>query len=130
MKRNILIQISLFISVGFLMANPVLADAWGPPPQKKNLQPELKIPSTPTVKKRVTPNTENVDELTEKMMDDPESMSKIGKLQNDPTMQKILQDPELMEAIRNKDLSRIARDPKIKALESNEGLQELLKHSQ
>ncbi len=63
-------------------------------------------------------------------MDDPESMNKIRKLQNNPTIQKILQDPEIMEAIRNKDLARIASDPKIKALENNKDLQELLKQNQ
>ncbi|QPJ61794.1 MAG: hypothetical protein G3M70_07835 [Candidatus Nitronauta litoralis] len=130
MKPKVIILLSLFISASILLAHSAMADAWGPPPTKKTIQSKSKIPSPPSIKKKVVPESENVDELTEKMMDNPESMSKIGKLQNDPTMQKILQDPELMEAIRNKDLSRIASDPKIKALESNQGLQELLKQNQ
>lgn len=130
MKRNLFFLTSLFISGFFISGTPALADSWGLP--VKNKMPQIKIspPAPPSYQKSVPPKSGNVDELTEKLMDDPESMDKIVKLQNNPTIQKILQDPEIMEAIRNKDLARLASDPKIKALENNKDLQELLKHNQ
>ncbi len=130
MTRNLIFLMSLFISAILISGNPVLADSWGPPVKKKTPQIKTRPPTPPSYKNTLPSKTESVDELTGKLMADPESMDKIVKLQNNPTIQKILQDPEIMEAIRNKDLARIASDPKIKALEKNKDLQELLKQNQ
>ncbi len=107
-----------------------MADAWGPPKKLRkpsaSSQPKITPPSTP----EVPSGSPSTDDITNKLLNNPDAMSKIEKLRNNPTMQEILQDPELVQAIREKDLARIASDPKIKALESNKNLQDLLKQNQ
>ena len=53
------------------------------------------------------------------IMSNPGIMSSIVELQNDPQMQAVLADPEVMRAIQNFDLEALARNPRIKALMNN-----------
>ena len=46
----------------------------------------------------------------------PGLMNSIMSLQNDPKMQAILQDPELMKAVHNMDFKTLSNHPKMKAL--------------
>ncbi len=53
------------------------------------------------------------------IMSNPGIMSSIVELQNDPQMQAVLADPEVMRAIQNFNLEALARNPRIKALMNN-----------
>lgn len=53
------------------------------------------------------------------IMSNPGIMSSILALQNDPQMQAVLADPEVMKAIQSFDLEALARNPRIKALMNN-----------
>ena len=57
--------------------------------------------------------------LQANMANDPGIMSKIMNLQNDPDMQAVLNDPEVMRAVQSFDLQTLANHPKIKKLMNN-----------
>jgi hypothetical protein len=57
-----------------------------------------------------------IELIQSSMMSNPDVMSSIFELQNDPAMQAVLADPEVMRAIQSFDLEALARNPKIKAL--------------
>jgi hypothetical protein len=57
-----------------------------------------------------------IGRIQSSMMSNPGVMSSIFELQNDPAMQAVLADPEVMQAIQSFDLEALARNPKIKAL--------------
>ena len=59
------------------------------------------------------------------MMSNPGVMSSIMALQNDPEMQAVLADPEVMKAIQSFDLEALARNPKVKALMNNPELKRI-----
>ena len=50
---------------------------------------------------------------------DPGMMASILALQNDPDMQAVLSDPELMRAIQSFDLEALQNNPKIQQLMNN-----------
>lgn len=49
----------------------------------------------------------------------------ILKLQNDPDMQAVIADPEIMKAVQELDLEWLARNPKIKALMNNATMKDI-----
>jgi hypothetical protein len=53
------------------------------------------------------------------IMSNPGIMGSIVELQNDPQMQAVLADPEVMKAIQSFDFEALARNPRIKALMNN-----------
>jgi hypothetical protein len=57
-----------------------------------------------------------IELIQSSMTSNPDVMSSIFELQNDPAMQAVLADPEVMRAIQSFDLEALARNPKIKAL--------------
>lgn len=57
-----------------------------------------------------------VQSMQSTMVNDPGIMSSILRLQQDPDMQAILQDPEVMRAVQNFDLQTLQNHPKIKKL--------------
>jgi len=63
-----------------------------------------------------TPGAQKIDQMQDRMLSDPETVRLIEGLQNNPSVQKILQDEELMRAIEQGNLNRVGEDPKIKAL--------------
>ncbi|MFQ5481831.1 MAG: hypothetical protein ACE5ER_03640 [Nitrospinaceae bacterium] len=69
------------------------------------------------------------DALMRQLLSDPESQRMLMELQNDPNMQQILRDPELLKAIGEQDLGRIAQDPKIQALQNNDNVRKLIERN-
>lgn len=63
--------------------------------------------------------------LQKKMMSDPEIMSMIQSLQNDPDFKKILEDPELMRAVQSGDLAALTANPQFMKLLNNQKVQEI-----
>jgi hypothetical protein len=60
-----------------------------------------------------------VKSIQSAMTSDRGIMDSIRSLQNDPDMQAVLQDPEVMQAVQSFDLQSLANHPKIKRLMQN-----------
>jgi len=60
-----------------------------------------------------------VQSLQSSITGDPGMMASILALQNDPDMQAVLSDPELMRAIQSFDLEALQNNPKIQQLMNN-----------
>ena len=68
-----------------------------------------------------------VEQLTARMMSDTSILTTILSLQNDPDMQAILNDPEIMRAVRSFDLDALSNNPKIKRLMNSVKIREIQK---
>lgn len=66
-----------------------------------------------------------VQTLQSSISSDPGMMANILRLQNDPDMQAVLSDPELMRAIQSFDLQALQNNPKIQKLMSNSTVQSI-----
>ncbi len=73
--------------------------------------------------------SDTLKQMEQKILGDPETARLLEKLQSDPSMQKILQDKELMRAINKGDLGTIASDPKIQGLMNNQTVEEIIERS-
>ncbi len=71
--------------------------------------------------------TGEVKALQGKMMSDPEIMSLIQSLQNDPEFKKALVDPEIMKAVKAGDVASLTANPKFLKLLDNATVQEIQK---
>ncbi|MFQ5671809.1 MAG: hypothetical protein ACE5G9_01845 [Nitrospinales bacterium] len=76
------------------------------------------------------PVQQQVREMTDRLMQDPDALRLIQSLSNDPSVKGILKDRELMRAIDRQDLERLATDPKIQSLMRNKTLGKLLEKAQ
>ncbi len=65
--------------------------------------------------------------LEDKMSGDREIMDAIRALQNDPDIQKILQDPEIMKAVQAGDIAALMRNPEFMKLLNKRALQDINK---
>jgi len=69
---------------------------------------------------------QQVQQVQQRLAQDPEAMKAIMSLQNDPQIQAILNDPAIMQAIEKGDYTSLLDNDKIKALESNPQLNQVL----
>jgi hypothetical protein len=74
--------------------------------------------------------TQKIDRMQDRMLNDPETVRLIGELQNNPSVQQILQDEELMKAIAEGNLNRLSEDPKIKALMNDQTIGKIIEKTQ
>jgi hypothetical protein len=68
-----------------------------------------------------------VKSLEDKMLGDSEIMDTIRALQNDPDLQKILQDPEIMNAVQTGDIAALMRNPEFMKLLNKQAVQDINK---
>ena len=68
--------------------------------------------------------------LQAELANDPDAMRLILQLQDDPQIQALLNDPQIMESIQKGDYSGLMNNPKIQSLETDAKIQELLRHVQ
>lgn len=61
--------------------------------------------------------------MTNKMMGDQETLGMVMSLQNDPQLQEILQDPEIMSAIKSGNSASLANNEKFMRLKNNPKIQ-------
>lgn len=99
-------------------------------PDKKIRQIQPLNSGTRGSKQNTAQPAEQIDQVQQQMMNDPETLKLIEQLQNDPSVQKILQDQELMDAIAQGDLNRVGEDPKIKALMDNKTVGQIIEKNQ
>lgn len=70
---------------------------------------------------------DQIQQLQQKMMSDEEVVQMILSLQNDPDVQKILQDPEIMRAVNSGDINALLSNPKFMKLLENPTIQDIRK---
>lgn len=87
-----------------------------PRSQVKSISSDGGLPSSPVSNDA---QSSALQSLQATMVNDQGIMGSILELQNDPDMQAVLQDPEVMRAVQSFDLQTLANHPKIKKLMSN-----------
>jgi len=92
--------------------------------------PENKISAIHPAGNAKSPNAHNIDQVQKQMLNDPETVQLIQQLQSNPSVQEILQDKELMDAIAQGNLNRVGDDPKIKALMKQETIGKIIEKNQ
>jgi len=70
--------------------------------------------------------TRNILQMQTSLAQDPDLMKSIVSLQDDPQIQAILNDPAIVRAVQEGDYSSLLANPKIKALESNTHLKQII----
>ncbi len=70
---------------------------------------------------------DQIQQLQQRMMSDKEVVEMILSLQNDPDVQKILQDPEIMKAVNSGDINALLSNPKFMKLLENPTIQDIRK---
>lgn len=80
--------------------------------------------------KEPTDGAQKIDRMQGRMLSDPETVRLIEELQNNPSVQSILQDEELMQAISQGNLNRVSEDPKIKALMKDKTVGKIIEKNQ
>jgi hypothetical protein len=70
--------------------------------------------------------TRDIQQLQTQLAQDPAAMKSIMSLQSDPQIQAVLNDPAILKAIQEGDYASLLGNAKIKALENNERLRQLL----
>ena len=77
-----------------------------------------------------TPNgaqsAETLADIQNRIMAQPETLSLVMSLQQDPEVMAILSDPAIMQAIATRDMESLRNNPKIRQLESNETIRKIL----
>lgn len=68
----------------------------------------------------------DIQQVQTRLAQDPAAMQSIMSLQSDPQIQAILNDPAIVKAIQEGDYASLLGNAKIKALESNEQVKQLL----
>jgi hypothetical protein len=68
-----------------------------------------------------------VKSFEDRMLGDSEIMDLIHALQNDPDLQKILQDPEIMKAVQTFDIDTLMRNPEFMKLLNKQSVQDINK---
>lgn len=72
-----------------------------------------------------TASASDIQTLQKKMMSDGEIMAKIQSLQNDPEFKALLEDPKIMTAVANGDVTALSADPRFVKLLNNTTVQEI-----
>ena len=68
---------------------------------------------------------DQIQQIKQRMMSDKEVVQMILSLQNDPDVQKILQDPEIMKAVNSGDINALLSNPKFMKLLENPTIQDI-----
>lgn len=70
--------------------------------------------------------TRQVVQIQQRLAQDPDAMKEVMNLQSDPQIQAILNDPAIMQAVEKGDFMSLLGNDKIKALENNARVRQLL----
>jgi hypothetical protein len=68
---------------------------------------------------------DQIRQIQQRMMSDKEVVEMILSLQNDPDVQRILQDPEIMKAVNSGDINALLSNPKFMKLLENPTIQDI-----
>jgi hypothetical protein len=70
--------------------------------------------------------TGNIQQLQNRLAQDPATLQSIMSLQSDPQIQAVLNDPSIMKAIQNGDFTSLLGNAKIQSLENNAHVKQLV----
>ena len=84
---------------------------------------EADAPAAPAAAAAGAPSAQ---ELQQRIASDPALMAEVNGLQNNPDVQSILNDPEIMNALRSGNLQVIMGNPKLARLASDPAVQSLI----
>lgn len=90
---------------------------------------------SPSAKNNASPNPDNIldprqiEQMKNKVMADPQTMKLVESLQKDPSVQQILDDKALMQAVDQGDIGRLAADPKIQSLMNSKEIGKILERT-
>jgi hypothetical protein len=73
---------------------------------------------------------QKIDQMQDLLLSNPETVRLIDELRDNPSVQQILQDEELMQAIAEGNLNRLSADPKIKALMNDQTIGKIIEKTQ
>ena len=68
-----------------------------------------------------------ISQIKDQLLQDPDTLSSLYTLQQDPEIMALISDPQFLALIQSGDLEAIQKHPKIKALESNRNIQSIIK---
>ena len=91
--------------------------------------PTLAAPpvNDPAASKQNSVDEAHLQNLQNRMLNDPQILSLISTLQNDPDMMALISDPSFIQAVQNRDTSKISGDPRFAKLLNKPAIQEILK---
>ena len=69
--------------------------------------------------------SEKIETMKNKLMSDPETMGMITSLQNDPQIKDIINDPEIINAVKSGDTTSLMNNAKLIRLQSNPIIQDI-----
>ncbi|MBI4382613.1 MAG: hypothetical protein HY579_01090 [Nitrospinae bacterium] len=70
-----------------------------------------------------------MEQMKNRMLSDPETAKLLQNLQKDPAVRNILNDKELMDAVNQGDVGKVAADPKVKGLMNNKEVGKILERA-
>ena len=70
-------------------------------------------------------DSQAIDALKDRLMNDEEMMSRITALANDPGFQEIMNDPEILKAVAGNDVQALLSNPKFKRALENQKIKEI-----
>lgn len=73
---------------------------------------------------------QQAQQVQTQLAQDPDAMSSVMALQEDPQIQALLNDPQIMQAIASGDYDSLLNNPKIQALDNNAQLKKVLRQFQ
>jgi len=110
-----------------------------PPQVEKNIpgDPESRViiktlqndPAIAAKAKAAGINEQKLQKIKNKLLSDPEVTALILSLKNDPEMLKLLDDPEIMRAIKNRDIKALLKDPRIAKMIDKQKVKGMLKRA-
>ncbi|QPJ64850.1 MAG: hypothetical protein G3M78_05400 [Candidatus Nitrohelix vancouverensis] len=68
---------------------------------------------------------QQIESMKSQMMSDPKTLERIQSLQNNPAVQRILKDPNLMKAIQQGDLNQLGQNSDIQSLMNDQKVREI-----
>ncbi len=68
---------------------------------------------------------QQIESMKSQMMSDPKTLERIQGLQNNPAVQRILKDPNLMKAIQAGDLNQLGQNRDIQSLMNDQNVREI-----
>ena len=84
-------------------------------------------PESAPAKLPVQSSPKDIQDLQKSIMENETIMQKVLSLQNDPRMQEILQDPEILEALNSGNFTALLSNPKFLELLNSTEIQEIQK---
>jgi hypothetical protein len=73
---------------------------------------------------------QQLQQLQDKMLNDPRIMELILALQNDPEMLSLLNDPSFLQAVRSRDVGKLERDSRFTKLLNNKNIRQIIERLQ